>query len=104
MLGEGAPPAARMGLRGTAAAAAKPLPQFLHEGETDTETRRNGRLRGVPGFKSLDNTITEVLRVGSHTSDYALNGPDMQLQAALGYSTSKSGVIIRRLGVHDPAL
>jgi hypothetical protein len=84
MLDEGAPPAARMGLRGTAAAAAKPLPQFLHEGETDTETRRNGWLRGVPGFKGLDNASTEVLRVGSHTSDYALNEPDMQLQAALG--------------------
>jgi hypothetical protein len=84
MVGEGAPPAARMGVRGTAAAAAKPLPQFLDKRETDTETCCNGRLRGVPGLQGLYNAITEVLRVRSHTSDYALNGPDMQLQAALG--------------------
>ena len=84
MLSKGAPPAARLGLRGTAAAAAKPLPQFLYKRETDTEPRCNGRLRGVPGFKGLYNAITEVLRVRSHTSDSALDGPDMQLQAALG--------------------
>ena len=83
MLSKGAPPAARLGLRGTAAAAAKPLPQFLYKRETDTEPRCNGRLRGVPGFKGLYNAITEVLRVRSHTSDSALDGPDMQLQAAL---------------------
>src|SRR5262245_52321979 len=83
MVDEGTPPTARMGFRGTAAAVAKPLPQFLHERETDTETRRDGRLRGMPGLQSLHNTITEVLRVGLHTSHYALNGPDMQLQTAL---------------------
>lgn len=86
MLSKGAPPAARMGLCGTAAAAAKPLPQFLYKRETDTEPRCNGRLRGVPGFQGLYNALTEVLRVRSHTSDYALDGPDMQLQTALAFT------------------
>jgi hypothetical protein len=83
MGGEGAPPAARMGFRSPPAAAAKPLPQLLHARETDTETRRHGRLRGVPGLQGKQNAITEVLRGGSHTSHDALNGPDMQLQTAL---------------------
>jgi hypothetical protein len=84
MVGEGAAPAACMGFGGTAAAMAKPLPQFLHKRETDTETRRNGRLRGIPGCKGSNNAITEVLRVGFHIAQRALYGPDMQLQPALG--------------------
>ena len=84
MVSEGAAPAARMGFGGPAAALAKPLPQFLHKRETDTETRRNGRLRGIPGGKGINNAITEVLRVGFHIAHCALHGPDMQLQPALG--------------------
>ena len=61
MLSKGAPPAARMGLRGTAAAAAKPLPQFLYKRETDTEPRCNGRLRGIPSLQGLHNAIPEIL-------------------------------------------
>jgi hypothetical protein len=66
MVREGTLSATSMGFGGTAAAMAKPLPQFLHEGETDTETRRNSRVRGGPGGKGINNTITEVLRVRFH--------------------------------------
>jgi hypothetical protein len=83
MVREGASPAARMGFGSTAAAMAKPLSQFLHKRETDTETRRNGRLRGSPGGKGINNAITAVLRGGLHSGRCALHGPDRQLPPAL---------------------
>jgi hypothetical protein len=61
MIGEGAPPATRMGFGSAAAAAAKPLPQFLHKRETDTETRCNDGLRGISGLQGLHDAIPEIL-------------------------------------------
>lgn len=83
MVFEAALLAARVWFGGAAAAAAKPLPQFLHERETDTEARGNRGLRGVPGFQGLYNAVTEVLRVWFHTPHCTLMRPDMQLQTAL---------------------
>ena len=82
VLFEGARLLACVGFGSAAAAATKPLPQFLYERETDPEPRCNRGLRGISGFQGMNNTITEVLRVGFHTSHFALNGPDMQLQTA----------------------
>jgi hypothetical protein len=84
MVFEGAPLPTRVRFRSAAAAAAKPLPEFFHKRETDTETSCNRRLRGVSGLQSMNNAITEVLRVGFRISHYALNGPYIQLQTALG--------------------
>jgi len=50
--------AARMGFRGTAPAAAKPPPQFLHERETDTEARRRRVLGGFVSSQRMDNPVT----------------------------------------------
>jgi hypothetical protein len=72
-----------MGLGSAAAAPAKSLPQFFHKRKTDTEAFRNGGLRGVSSFKSMNNAISEVLRVGFHMAHCALKKPDMQMQTAL---------------------
>ena len=83
MVCEGASLAARMGFRGTAAAAAKPAPQFLHERETDTEALCNRRLGRFTSLHRVDNPVTKILGVCFHTPKYAPNVPDRQLQPAL---------------------
>jgi hypothetical protein len=60
-------PAARVGLRRTAAAAAPPLPEFLDKRATDTKARGNRALSLVASFQRLDDTVTKVLRIGFHT-------------------------------------
>jgi hypothetical protein len=84
MVFEGALLAARMGLRGTAPAAAKPTPQFFHARETDTEALRHRVLCLFASRQRVDNPVTQSLGVWFHIPHYALNVPDMQLQAALG--------------------
>jgi hypothetical protein len=83
MVGESTSLAARMRSRGTAAAAAKAAPQFLHKRETDTEALGNRRLGHFTSLQRVDNPITKILGVWFHTPDYARNDPDRQLQPAL---------------------
>jgi len=58
MVCEGGLPAARVGLRRTAAALAPPLPEFLDKRATDTKALGNGSLGLCPGFERLDDPIT----------------------------------------------
>jgi len=50
VVGEGALPAAGVGLRGTAPAAAPPLPEFFDKRAADTQALGNRLLRPWPGL------------------------------------------------------
>jgi hypothetical protein len=87
---EGALPATRVGLCGTAPAAAPPLPEFFDKRTADTKALGNRPLRFCSGFQRCDDPVTQVLRVGFHAQDYTGNGPYKQLQLALGGSLAVS--------------
>jgi hypothetical protein len=58
-------------------------------------------LRSVSGLQRMNHAITEVLRVRLHTSHFARNGPDMQLQTALiSISPEKASFRERCSGLH----
>jgi hypothetical protein len=67
MVFEGAWPSTRVGFGTTAARAAPPLPKFLDKYATDTKAYGDGTLCLATGFQGLDDTVTKVLRVWSHT-------------------------------------
>ena len=91
MVLEGALPAARVGLCGTAPAAAPPLPEFFDKRAADTKALGNRPLRFCSGFQHCDDPVTQVLRVGFHTQDYTGNGPHKQLQPALVHKLQAFG-------------
>src|SRR5262249_54959664 len=88
---EGALPSPRVGLGTTAARAAPALPKFLDTYATDTKACSDRTLCLAPGFQGLDDTVTKVLRVWSHTRSYARQRPYKQLQPTLERPSAAEG-------------
>jgi hypothetical protein len=80
---EGARPSPRVGLGPPAARAAPALPQLRDKDATATKAWSDRTLGLAPGCQGWDDTVTQVLRVWSHTRYDARHRPYKQLQPAL---------------------